>query len=135
HELAAAVLAACPDTHAMRDPTRGGLAGVMVEIASRGKLGFEVDEGAIPVRDTVRGACELYGLDPLMLANEGKLVAFVPAGRAEAALGALRAHPLGREAVRIGRVTEDRAGLVVLTTPLRGRRILDLPYAEPLPRI
>jgi hydrogenase expression/formation protein HypE len=135
HELCAAVLAACPEVHAMRDPTRGGLAAVMVEIASRGKLGIEVDEAAIPVRDTVRCACELYGLDPLFLANEGKLVAFVPAATAGAALAAMRAHPLGRDAVRIGHVTGDGSGLVTLRTGLGGRRIVDLPYAEPLPRI
>jgi hydrogenase expression/formation protein HypE len=135
HELCAAVLAAVPDTHAMRDPTRGGLAAVLVELASRRNVGIEVEERAVPVRDTVRGACELYGLDPLLLANEGKLVAFVPASSAPRALAAMREHPLGRDAVRIGRVTEEGAGLVSLRTPLGGRRILDLPYAEPLPRI
>jgi len=135
HELAAGLIDACPDVHAMRDPTRGGLAAVLVEIASRRKLGIEVDERAIPVSDTVRGACELYGLDPLLLANEGKLVAFVPAASADAALARLRAHPLGREAVAIGTVTDDGSGRVSLRTPLGSRRILDLPYAEPLPRI
>jgi hydrogenase expression/formation protein HypE len=135
HELCAALLAACPGAHAMRDPTRGGLAATLVEIASRGPVGIEVDEAAVPVRSAVRGACELYGLDPWLLANEGKLVAFVPENGAEAALGALRGHPLGREARRIGRVTADRGGLVVVRTVLGGRRVLDLPYAEPLPRI
>jgi len=135
HELAAVVLEACPETRAMRDPTRGGLAAVLVEIASRNKLGIEVDERAIPVSDTVRGACELYGLDPLLLANEGKLVAFVPAPAADAVLARMRAHPLGRDAVAIGRVGGDATGLVALRTPLGSRRILDLPYAEPLPRI
>lgn len=135
HELTGALLRACPGAHAMRDPTRGGLAATLVEIASRGRLGIEVDESAVPVRPAVRGACELYGLDPWLLANEGKLVAFVPEEGAEAALGALRGHPLGRDARRIGHVTNDRAGLVVVRTALGGRRILDLPYAEPLPRI
>jgi hydrogenase expression/formation protein HypE len=135
HELCAALLRACPDAHAMRDPTRGGLGAVLVEIASRGKLGVEIEETSVPVREAVRGACELYGLDPLLLANEGKLVAFVPAARAGAALAALRAHPLGRDAVQIGHVTGDGSGLVYLRTPLGSRRILDLPYAEPLPRI
>jgi hydrogenase expression/formation protein HypE len=135
HGLCAALLRACPETHAMRDATRGGLGAVLVEIAARGKLAFEVDETAVPVRPAVRGACELYGLDPLLLANEGKLVAFVPAARADQALAALRAHPLGRDAARIGRVSEAGSGLVYLRTPLGGRRILDLPYAEPLPRI
>src|SRR5262245_8528662 len=135
HELAAGLIDVCPDVHAMRDPTRGGLAAVLVEIASRRKLGIEVDERAIPVSDTVRGACELYGLDPLLLANEGKLVAFVPAAAADAVLACMRAHPLGRGAVAIGRVGEDASGRVALRTPLGSRRILDLPYAEPLPRI
>jgi hydrogenase expression/formation protein HypE len=135
HELAAAIIAVCPDVHAMRDPTRGGLAGVLVEIASRRKLGIEVDERAVPVSDTVRGACELYGLDPLLLANEGKLVAFVPEASADAALARMRAHPLGRAAVAIGTVTDEGTGRVSLRTPLGSRRILDLPYAEPLPRI
>jgi hydrogenase expression/formation protein HypE len=135
HGLCATLLAACPDVHAMRDPTRGGLAATLVEIASRRKLGMEIDEAAVPVRDSVRGACELFGLDPLLLANEGKLVAFVPPAGAEAALAALRSHPLGLHAARIGRVTDADDGLVLLRTPLGGRRILDLPYAEPLPRI
>jgi hydrogenase expression/formation protein HypE len=83
----------------------------------------------------VRGACELYGLDPLLVANEGKLVAFIPADEAADALGALRGHPLGRAACAIGRVTDEHPGLVVLRTPVGGRRILDLPLEEPLPRI
>jgi len=106
-----------------------------VEIASRRRVGIEVEEQAVPVRDAVRGACELYGLDPFLLANEGKLVAFVPAPSAELALAAMRSHPLGQEAARIGRVIEEHAGRVSLATALGGRRILDLPYAEPLPRI
>ncbi|NVB83438.1 MAG: hydrogenase expression/formation protein HypE [Kofleriaceae bacterium] len=135
HDLAAALLRACPDIHAMRDPTRGGVAATLVEIATRRSLGIEVDEAQIPVREVVRGACELLGLDPLLVANEGKLVAFVPEASAERALEALRAHPLGRHAARIGFVTGEHPSVVELRTPVRGRRILDLPYAEPLPRI
>ncbi|HEY2899269.1 MAG TPA: hydrogenase expression/formation protein HypE, partial [Polyangia bacterium] len=135
HELCAAILDACPRVHAMRDPTRGGLAAVLVEIATRNCLGIDFDERAVPVNASVRAVCELFGLDPLLLANEGKLVAFVPADDAAAALGAMRAHPLGRDAAVIGRVTADASGLVTARTPLGGRRILDLPYAEPLPRI
>src|SRR5262245_31407097 len=135
HELAATVIDACPDVHAMRDPTRGGLAAVLVEIASRRKLGIVIDERVIPVSDPVRGACELYGLDPLLLANEGRLVAFVPAPDADAALARMRAHPLGRDAVAIGHVSDDGSGRVSVRTALGSRRILDLPYAEPLPRI
>lgn len=135
HELSAALLRACPELHALRDPTRGGVAATLVELATRRKLGIEVDEAAIPVRDAVRGACELLGLDPLLVANEGKLVGFVPEACADAALGALRAHPLGRHAARIGTVTDAHPGVVELVTPVRGRRLLDLPFAEPLPRI
>ena len=135
HELTAAVVRACPDVHAMRDPTRGGVAATLVEIATRRRLGIEVDEAAIPVREPVRGACELLGLDPLLVANEGKLVVFVPDASAGAALSALRAHPLGRHAARIGSVTDIHRGVVELITPVRGRRLLDLPFAEPLPRI
>lgn len=135
HGLAQALLEACPDTHAMRDPTRGGLAATLVEIASRCQLGIEIEEALVPLRDTVHGACELLGLDPFLAANEGKLVAFVPRASADRAVQTLRAHPLGRNAACIGCVVEDPRGLVVVETPIGGRRILDLPYAEPLPRI
>jgi hydrogenase expression/formation protein HypE len=135
HELCAAILEACPQTHAMRDPTRGGLAATLVEVATRQGLGIVASEAAIPVAEPVRGVCELLGIDPLFVANEGKLVAFVPEHGAEAALAAMRAHPLGRDAARIGRVTEDHRGMVVLRTLVGGERILDLPFAEPLPRI
>ena len=101
---------ACPRIHAMRDPTRGGVAATLVEIASRQRLGIEVDERAIPVRDAVRGACEILGLDPLLVANEGKLVAFVPEEDASACSRRMRAHPLGRDASRIGRVTAAHPG-------------------------
>ena len=135
HELVAAALHASPRIHAMRDPTRGGVAATLVEIASRQRVGIDVDERAIPVRDVVRGACEILGLDPLLVANEGKLVAFVPEVDASAVLTALRAHPLGRDAARIGRVTDEHPGMVVLRTPIGGDRILDLPFGEALPRI
>jgi hydrogenase expression/formation protein HypE len=135
HELAAAALRACPTIHAMRDPTRGGLAATLVEFASRRHLGIEVDETSIPMRDTVRGACEILGLDPLLVANEGKLVAFVPPQHSERVLVALRNHPLGRDAARIGVVTEKHPGFVIMKTPIGGERVLDLPFGEPLPRI
>jgi hydrogenase expression/formation protein HypE len=135
HELVAAALAASPDIHALRDPTRGGVAATLVEIATRRGLGLEVDESAVPVRDAVRGACEILGLDPLLVANEGKLVAFVPEASSERVLQALRAHPLGSGACRIGRVTADHPGFVTLRTPIGGQRILDLPFGESLPRI
>ena len=135
HELVAAALKAFSGIHAMRDPTRGGVAATLVEIASRQHLGMEVDEAAIPVRDTVRGACEILGLDPLLVANEGKLIAFVPEREGERVLVAMRGHPLGRQACRIGHVTAEHPGLVLLRTPIGGARILDLPFGEALPRI
>jgi hydrogenase expression/formation protein HypE len=135
HELVTAILEAAPEVHMMRDPTRGGVGATLVEVASRRGVGIEADEARVPIRDSVRGACELLGLDPLLVANEGKLVAFVPADAAERALAAMRAHPLGRHASRIGTVTTTHPGVVELVTPVGGRRIFDLPFAEPLPRI
>jgi hydrogenase expression/formation protein HypE len=135
HQLTEAALAAFPDIHAMRDPTRGGVAATLVEIATRRHLGVELDERALPVRDAVRGACELFGLDPLLSANEGKLVLFVPEAGAEKTLAALRRHPLGAEAARIGRVVADHPGVVIAQTPIGGERVVDLPFAENLPRI
>ncbi len=135
HGLVGAVLDAFPDVHAMRDPTRGGLAATLVEIATRRGMGIEVDETKIPVKDTVRGACEILGLDPLLVANEGKLVAFVPESGLDRVLDAMRMHPLGLDAACIGRVTSTHPGVVVLRTPIGGKRVLDLPFAEALPRI
>jgi hydrogenase expression/formation protein HypE len=135
HELTAVMLDASPAIHAMRDPTRGGLAATLCEIASRQQLGIEVDERAIPVREAVRGACEILGLDPLFIANEGKLVAFVPPQVSAPVLASMRGHPLGRDACRIGRVTAEHPGRVLLRTPVGGDRLLDLPFAEALPRI
>jgi hydrogenase expression/formation protein HypE len=135
HDLVTAILDAFPDVHAMRDPTRGGVAATLVEIASRRSVGIEVEESAIPVKESVRGACEIFGLDPLLVANEGKLVAFVPEEGRDAVLAAMRAHPLGRDAAAIGRVTSTHAGVTLLRTPIGGQRALDLPFAEALPRI
>ena len=135
HDLVATMLEASPTIHAMRDPTRGGLAATLVEIASRQKLGMQVDETLVPIRDSVRGACEILGLDPMLVANEGKLVAFVPQSGAGNVLAAMRRHPLGRNAARIGDVVDDRRGLVRVRTSIGGERILDLPFGEALPRI
>lgn len=119
----------------LRDPTRGGLATVLNELAVRSQVGIEIDEIAVPVRDAVRGACELLGLDPLYVANEGKLVAVVSAEAAETALAALRAHEHGQEAAVIGRVTEGHPGRAVLRTILGARRVVDMLVGEQLPRI
>ena len=135
HDLVSSMLATCADIHAMRDPTRGGVAASLVEIASRRNVTIVVDEETLPIRDTVRGACEILGLDPLFVANEGKLIAFVPERDADVVLAAMRAHPLGRDAVRIGAVVDDQGGIVRLRTPIGGERIIDLPFSELLPRI
>jgi len=135
HGLVETLLAAAPHTHALRDPTRGGLAAALNELALSSGVGVEIDEAKVPVRPAVRAACEMLGFDPLTVANEGKLVAFVPAEEADAALAALRAHPLGQEAAAIGFVTADHPGMVLARTPIGGRRIVDMPLGELLPRI
>ena len=132
--LVRALESARVDVHAMRDPTRGGLAGALIELARAAGVRVVIDEPAIPLRPSVRSACELTGIDPLHVANEGKLVAFVPADRADDALSAMRADPLGAEAAIIGRVEEGEPGLE-LVTALGGRRGVHLPLGEILPRI
>ncbi|MBN1976734.1 MAG: hydrogenase expression/formation protein HypE [Anaerolineae bacterium] len=129
------LLAAAPHTHCLRDATRGGLAAALNELAETSRVGIEIEETAVPVRPAVAAACEMLGFDPLTVANEGKLVAFVPPEEADAALTALRAHPLGQEAARIGVVTDEHAGMVLACTPIGGRRIVDMPLGELLPRI
>jgi hydrogenase expression/formation protein HypE len=137
NRMVASLLAAVPagSIHCLRDPTRGGLATTLNELAARSSVGIEVEEMAVPVRDAVRGSCELLGLDPFYVANEGKLVALVAPQAASAALTALRAHPLGGEASVIGQVTADHPGRVVLRTALGARRVLDMLVGEQLPRI
>ncbi len=121
--------------HAMRDPTRGGLAASLKEMATASGVALEVSEGDVPVRDGVRAFCELLGLDPFLLANEGKLLAAVAEEAAPAVLAAMRAHPLGAEAAAVGRVAEGRAGEVSLLTPLGSHRLLRMPSGEHFPRI
>lgn len=135
--MVAGLLAAVPfgAVRCLRDPTRGGLATALNELAQRSGAGIEVDETAVPVRDAVRGACELLGLDPLYVANEGKLVAVVAPEHAGAALEALRAHEHGQMAAIIGRVTESHPGRVILRTALGARRVVDMLVGEQLPRI
>ncbi len=135
HQMAQALIQACPGLHVLRDPTRGGLATTLNEIAAASGVAIELTEAAIPVREAVAGACELLGLDPLYLANEGKLIAVVVPEAAEAALQTMRAHPAGAEAAVIGRVEEGPAGRVWMNTAVGGRRILDMLAGEPLPRI
>jgi hydrogenase expression/formation protein HypE len=119
----------------MRDPTRGGLAATLNEIAIASRTGVEIVERSVPVPDDVRAACGFLGLDPMQVANEGRLVAFVRGDDAEAALATVAAHPMGAGAALIGRVVADHPGVVVARTPIGGTRIVDLPLAEQLPRI
>jgi hydrogenase expression/formation protein HypE len=133
--LAAAVAAVAPDVHVLRDPTRGGLASALNEIALASGVGISVDEPAIPIPDPVRAACEMLGLDPLHVANEGKCVAIVPAERAEAVLAAMRARPEGVEAAVIGTVVADHPGMVTIRTLVGSERIVDMLVGEQLPRI
>ena len=135
HTLTRAMLEASPDIHAMRDPTRGGLASTLNEIATQSGVTIEIDELAIPVREEVRGACEVLGLDPLHVANEGKLVAIVAPESASTVLTAMRAHPLGADACIIGTVTGTSRKLVLMRTAFCTTRIIDMLSGEQLPRI
>jgi len=135
HGLVADMVRAAPGIHAMRDPTRGGLAALLNEIARESRVGIVVREDDIPVAAAVRGACELLGLDPLYVANEGKLVAFCAPEDADLLLAAMRSHPLGREAAIIGEVIADPDCFVQMRTGLGGDRIVDWLAGEQLPRI
>ena len=133
--LVAAMLAACPGIHCLRDATRGGVATVLNEFAQNSNVAIRIHEATLPLREEVKGACEILGLDPLYLANEGKLVAIVPAADAQRVLAAMRAHPAGAHAAIIGEVTDEPAGVVVLHTGFGGQRIVDMLVGEQLPRI
>ena len=135
HTLVDAMLAASGGIRCMRDPTRGGLSSALNEIAAIAGAGMRLKEEAIPIREEVRGACEMLGLDPLYVANEGKLIAIVAPDAADAILAAMRAHSLGRDAVVIGRVTADNPGIVVLETPYGTTRVVDMLSGDQLPRI
>ena len=136
HELVATmVTAAGSGLRVMRDPTRGGLAATLNELAQQSKVGFRIDEDALPVKPEVAAACELLGLDPLYVANEGKLVAIVAPEAADAMLAAMRAHPLGRDAAVVGEVVADDHRFVQMTTAFGGGRIVDWLSGEQLPRI
>ena len=135
HDLVAAMIAAAPGIRCMRDPTRGGLASTLNEIARQSGVSMRLDESAIPVHSEVAAACELLGLDPLYVANEGKLVAVVAAEDAARVLDAMRGHPKGREAAVIGEVGAGDPGLVEMETRFGGRRIVDWLAGEQLPRI
>ena len=135
HGLVAAMLATKAQIRCLRDPTRGGLAATLNEIAAQSDVGMMLQEQAIPVKPVVAAACELLGLDPLCVANEGKLVAICAGADAPRLLAAMRAHPLGRDAAEIGEVVADVHRFVQLTTAFGGRRIVDWLTGEQLPRI
>jgi hydrogenase expression/formation protein HypE len=119
----------------LRDPTRGGLATVLNELALEANVGVRLHEAALPVRPEVIGACEILGIDPLYVANEGKLVAVVGTGAADAAVAALRSHPLGQNAAIVGEVQSEPEALVLLETAFGGTRVVDMLVGDPLPRI
>ena len=135
HGLVGAMVAAVPGLHCLRDPTRGGLAATLNEFAQASGVGFRIREADIPVRPEVHAACEFLGLEPLNVANEGKLVAICDPADAERLLAAMRAHPLGRDAALIGTVIADDHRFVQMETRLGGRRIVDWLAGEQLPRI
>ena len=133
--LVAAMLKADHRIHCLRDPTRGGLATTLVELAAQSQVGIEIEEASVPVPESVLAVCELLGIDPLYAANEGKLVAVVPPDAAPAILEAMRSHRFGQQAVMIGSVTSARSGRVVLHTTLGAHRVLDMLAGAQLPRI
>jgi len=135
HTLVANMLRTSREIRCMRDPTRGGVSSTLNEIAQRSNVGIELEESTIPVREEVRGACELLGLDPLYVANEGKLIAIVAPEAADALLEAMRSHPLGSAAEIIGCVKKENAGLVTMRTALGTTRIVDMLAGDQLPRI
>uniref|UniRef100_Q01R77 Hydrogenase expression/formation protein HypE n=1 Tax=Solibacter usitatus (strain Ellin6076) TaxID=234267 RepID=Q01R77_SOLUE len=135
HTLAASILNVTFEVRCMRDPTRGGLSSTLNEIARQSGVGITIQETAVPVREDVRGVCELLGLDPLYVANEGKMVAIVPPQSAAAVLAAMRAHPLARDAAIIGEVTEGESGLVLQRTAFGTHRIVTMLAGDQLPRI
>jgi len=135
HQLVSALLDAVPATRWLRDPTRGGVASTCNELAAASGLGVELDERALPVRGAVSGACELLGLDPLYIANEGKMLAVVPATDAETAVQAMRGCEAGADACVVGAVTDEHPGLVLVRTGFGGTRIVDMLVGDPLPRI
>ncbi len=134
--LVADMVAAAPDAiHCLRDPTRGGLAAALNELAQQSGVGMAIDEARIPIKAEVKAACEILGLDPLYVANEGKLVCICAPDAAERLLAVMQRHPLGRDAAIIGEVIADEHGFVQMTTAFGGRRIVDWPVGEQLPRI
>jgi hydrogenase expression/formation protein HypE len=135
NRLVEAMLATGADIHVLRDPTRGGVSSALTEIAQSARVGMLLEEAAIPIGEEVKGACEILGLDPLYVANEGKLIAIVPPADARRVLAAMRSHPLGRESAIIGEVTAENPAFVLMKTRVGGTRVVDMLSGEQLPRI
>ena len=135
NELVETILAECKDIHVLRDPTRGGVTSALTEIAQTAQVGMLLDEARIPISEEVKGACEILGLDPLYVANEGKLIAIVSSSDADRVLAAMKSDSLGKEAAIIGEVTDDNHGFVLMKTRVGGTRVVDMLSGEQLPRI
>jgi len=133
--LVEAILSVSNDVHVFRDPTRGGLTSALNEIAQAAGVGIQLNEASIPISEEVKGACEILGLDPLYVANEGKLLVFASATEADRILSAMQAHPLGQSASVIGHITSDHPGIVLMRTRVGGSRVVDMLSGEQLPRI
>jgi hydrogenase expression/formation protein HypE len=133
--LVETILAVSKNIHVLRDPTRGGVTSALSEIAQSAGAGMILDEAAIPITEELKGACEILGLDPLYVANEGKLLAIVPPGDASDVLAAMKSHPLAKEAALIGEVTAEHPGFVLMKTRVGGTRVVDMLSGEQLPRI
>ncbi len=135
NRMVAEIIRVCPNTHVLRDPTRGGLAASLNEISSASKCGIEIEEALLPITPTVQSACEILGLDPLLVANEGKLVCIVPSESANRVLAAIQANELGAAAALIGTVVAEHPGMVIARTPIGASRVITVPVGEQLPRI
>lgn len=135
NDLTRTMLGACPSIRCMRDPTRGGVSSTLNELADASHVGVRLTESAIPLRPEVKAACEMLGLDPLYVANEGKLIAVAPGDDAERLLAVMRGHPLGRHAAVIGKIVEEHPGMVVMKSLVGGERVVTLLAGEQLPRI
>ena len=133
--LVESILDAYEDIHVLRDPTRGGITSALSEIAQAARVGMLLDEARIPISEEVKGACEILGLDPLYVANEGKVLTILPAAKADRVLAAIHEHPLGQAAAIIGEVTANHAGYVLMKTRVGGTRVVDMLSGEQLPRI
>jgi hydrogenase expression/formation protein HypE len=133
--LVDSILNECEDIHVLRDPTRGGITSALSEIAQAAGVGMLLDEAQIPISEEAKGACEILGLDPLYVANEGKLLAILPAANADRVLATIRSHQLGHDAAIIGEVTADHSGFILMKTRVGGTRVVDMLSGEQLPRI